>query len=386
MQSMILPFLLIFALINSSIELEISAPSFPNIMHAFQTSESIVGLTITYNLVGFCLASLVYGPLSECFGRRKIMLIGNAILAIGAIACVFATSISWLLVARIIQGIGAATAAVLVSAIIADIYKTSQAEKLYGIMNAVFSVLMAIAPIIGGIINYEIGWRGNYGVVAIICLISWFLQYLFLRETNTSTEKINLRKITDDYKKLFASSMFVGAASVPSLLYGCYMAFVALSPFIYMNKFHLSVTHYTLNQMAVIASFAITSVMFGQIIGLCGKKFTLLFAACLSFVSCIMIIFATSSIAITVFMSLFCIGFALIYPLIFTYSLEIFPDIKGTASSVIMGLRYFLCSVITGLSAYFYNGILMNLGIVMSFAAIMVLLLVGMFLKNNRIA
>ena len=93
MQPMILPFLLIFALINSSIELEISAPSFPNIMQDFQTSESMVGLTITYNLVGFCLASLVYGPLSECFGRRKIMLNGNAILAIGALACVFVTSI-----------------------------------------------------------------------------------------------------------------------------------------------------------------------------------------------------------------------------------------------------------------------------------------------------
>ena len=79
---MFLPFLLIFAMLNSCIELEISAPSFPEIMHHFSVAENIVGMTITYNLVGFCLASIIYGPLSEYYGRRKIMIIGNGILVI----------------------------------------------------------------------------------------------------------------------------------------------------------------------------------------------------------------------------------------------------------------------------------------------------------------
>lgn len=286
-----LPFILMFALINSCIELEISAPSFPDIVVAFNTSESMVGLTITYNLIGFCLASLVYGPLSDCFGRRRIMLIGNAILVIGAIACVIATSISWLLIARIIQGIGAATSAVVVSAIIADVYKAEQAAKLYGLMNAVFSTMMAFAPIIGGIINYQIGWRGNYGAVAIICVISWFFIYLLLPETKSEVEKLNIRELLNGYKQLFSSVSFLSAATAPSLLYGGYMAFVAIAPFIYMNNFNLDMASYTFNQGAIITSFAITSAAFGQITKVLGRRRTLLVAACLSFMGAISIIF-----------------------------------------------------------------------------------------------
>lgn len=371
----LLPFLLIFALINSSIELEISAPSFPDIMLAFKSSEGIVGLTITYNLIGFCLASLVYGPLSDCFGRRKIMLVGNAILAVGAIACVFATSIEWLLMARSIQGIGAATSAVLVSAIIADVYKTEQAEKLYGEMNTVFSILLSVAPIVGGIINSTIGWRGNYGIVAIICLISWILQYLFLTETKKKIEAIAFTKIVNDCKTLFTSAQFISAASVPSLLYGCYMAFVAIAPFIYINKFKLSLATYIVHQSLVIASFAIASTIASKATVKFGKKQIVLYSAYVSLFSCFAMIFADHSFSFTILMSIFCISFALIYPIIFTYSMEIFPDFKGTASSIIMSLRYLICSIITWFATYFYHGTPMNLGIILaSFSAIILTL------------
>lgn len=370
-----LPFILMFALINSCIELEISAPSFPDIVVALKASENMVGLTITYNLIGFCLASLAYGPLSDLFGRRRIMLIGNAILVVGAIACIIASSIGWLLVARIIQGIGAATSAVVVSAIIADVYKTEEAAKLYGLMNAVFSTMMAFAPIIGGIINYQIGWRGNYGVVAVICVISWFLIFLFLPETKTCVEKINIRVLFNGYKKLFSSVSFLGAATAPSLLYGGYMAFIAVAPFIYMNKFNLNMASYTFNQGAIIASFAITSAAFGKIIKVLGKKMTLLVATFLPFVGSMSMLFSASSLELTISMSIFGVGFALIYPIIFAYSVEIFPDIKGAVSSVIMSLRYLLCSIITGFATYFYNGNLIVIGIVMSVVATMVLML-----------
>ncbi len=377
-----LPFILMFALINSCIELEISAPSFPDILVALKTSESMVGLTITYNLIGFCVASLIYGPLSDCFGRRKIMLIGNGILVIGAVACVIAMSIKWLLFARIIQGIGAATSAVVVSAIIADVYKTEQATKLYGLMNAVFSIMMAVAPIIGGMINYQIGWRGNYGVVAIICAISWFLIYLLLPETKTGTEKVKINGLINSYKKLFSSVSFLSAAAAPSLLYGGYMAFVAIAPFIYMNRFNLDMASYTFSQGAIIASFAITSAVFGQIISILGKKMTLLVATCLPFIGGIMMIFSTSSFGLTISMSIFSVGFALIYPIILTYSIEIFPDIKGVASSVIMSLRYLLCSIITGIATYVYNGNPRVIGIVMSIVATTVCMLYYVLFKK----
>ena len=244
MTAISLPFVLVLALLSSCIELEISAPSFPDIMNQLQVSETMVGLTITYNLVGIFIASLIYGPVSEYYGRRRIMLIGNAILAIGAMGCVLTPSIEWLLVSRFIQGFGAATSVVIVSVIISDVYTTDRAAKLYGVMNAVFTIFMALAPVLGGFINASIGWRGNYGIVAVLCAISWLVLFFFLPETRPINEKIakeeleggdsekptnkrspsrgtGLSKVIRDYKRLLLSIYEYGycAKSALWLLY-----------------------------------------------------------------------------------------------------------------------------------------------------------------------
>ncbi|MBX9977339.1 MAG: MFS transporter [Alphaproteobacteria bacterium] len=385
MNHVFLPYLLMIALINSCIELEISAPSFPDIVTHFHVSDAIMGLTITYNLLGFCLASLIYGPLSDAFGRRNIMIAGNGILTLGAFACVVAPSIEWLLIARFIQGIGAATSAVVVSAIIADVYTPERATPLYGRMNAVFSSLMALSPVMGGFINAAVGWRGNYGFVAVICVLSWVLLLIFLPETKIVREKINLRKMTKDYGVLASSVPFLSAATVPSLLYGTYMAFVAVAPFMYMQAFGLSLLIYTLHQGAIVAVFAITSIIVGKIITVLGRKISIYVSLSISLISGALIMIADSPYTLTMAMSLSSIGSAILYTIIFPMSLDLFPSIKGTASSAIMSLRYLLCSGLTGIATYVYNDCIFMVGIVIFVTAAIIAVLTLFCIKDlNR--
>lgn len=377
-----LVYLLMLSLINSCIELEISAPSFPDIMDYFRVSESEVGLTITYNLIGFSLASLVYGPLSETYGRRRIMIIGNGILSLGAAACAFATSIEVLLFARFIQGIGAATSAVVFSAIISDVYTKDKAAKLYGMMNTFFSGIMALSPIIGGFINNAIGWRGNYGFVALICISSWILLYFLLPETKLSRENLKIKKIFADYKQLLSSCVFIGAASMPSLSYGCYMAFVAIAPFIYMQVFDLDILMYTLHQAIIVFTFSLVSYFAHNITNLLGIKKTIYLSLfCYTLGSFLMIV-AWSPYSLTIFNCIFCIGAAILYPIVFAESIEIFPEIKGTASSMIMGLRYLLCSCITWAASYFYNDTVASLSMVIFITTCLITLIVLYLLQK----
>ncbi|WPY00971.1 MFS transporter [Candidatus Trichorickettsia mobilis] len=356
MMARYLPFLLIVALVNSCIELEISAPSFLDIAKQLQVPDSMVGLTITYNLFGFCLAALIYGPLSESYGRRKIMLIGNLILVIGAIGCVFASSIEELLIARFIQGVGAATSAVVVSAIIADSYNIDKATQLYGVMNAIFTTIMALAPIIGGFINKEIGWRGNYAFVAVICLTSLILLCFFLPETLKKQTPLAIKSIFVDYKTLLTNPIFLSASAVPSLCYGVYMAFIAISPFLYMQTFKLGMLSYTLHQGVVIAVFAIVSLGSGQIIKKLGTINAIYLGLVLYIIGSIVALFANSPYVTTFSLSICGIGSAIFYPIIFVRSIEIFPELKGTASSAIMSMRYVLCSALTWIASYSYDG------------------------------
>ena len=385
----ILPFLLIFSLIGCCIELDISVPSFPDMAHYFGVSGGVIQLTIAYNALGFCLSSLFYGPLSESYGRRNVMIAGNAILVIGAIGCVFAPSIPFLLVSRFIQGIGASTSAVVTFSMIADTYKGGQAIRFIGIMNSILTILMAIAPVIGSFINEAVGWRGNYSIVAMCCLASWILMFFFLPETKANCEPFSFKKVRQDYGKLLSSGKFINASLVPSLLCSGYICFVTCASFLYMETFNLPIITYSLHQSSIVGAFSIISILSDKIINRFGttecltKGIYFSLGGVVGFVV-VSLISPNSPYLITSCMIIFASGFAICYPAIFASSLEIFPEIKGTASSAIMSMRFFLCSALIGSASYLYNGQPIMVAIPVLCAVVLAFIFTRSILKSGQ--
>lgn len=388
MQKKYLPALLLLSLISTCLEVDISVPGFPQIARFFNVSEGTIQLTIAYNFFGFCFGALLYGPLSESFGRRTMMLLGNTILLAGALGCVFAYSINFLLLSRLIQGIGASTSVVLVFAMIADAYEGSAAMKLIGLMNASLASLMAIAPIFGGFINQAIGWRGNYGFVALMCAVTWILLFFFLPETKRSLEKFHIKHIVRDYARLVSHGEFISSALVPSLLFAAYMSYIAASSFLYMGTFQLSVIQFVIYQAIIVAAFAIPSMLAAKIITRVGPLNTVKIGIsfCCVSASTLLILGSLNSLTPytnTAFMCLFSLGFAMLYPVVFSHSLSIFPTLHGTASSIIMAIRALLVSGFTALTGFLYNSepimvaIPISLGIFLSTAFVFKLFLSG---------
>lgn len=365
--------LLILSVIICCVEVEISVPGFPAISEYFQVSDAAVQLTVALNFLGFCLASFLYGPLSESFGRRPIMLIGNGILLIGACGCAFASTIELLLLSRFIQGLGASTSAVVAFAMIADSYERKKATRLLGIMNSIITIIMALAPVIGGFINESIGWRGNYSVIALVSILSWLLLFLYLPETNHNRTLFGIKNTLKDFKKLLTHIEFISASTAPSIFYSAYMAFVACAPFLYIEAYQLSVIDYAIHQGCIVLAFSIMSFFVGKISKEIGEtKSILIGMSChLSSTLGLLILGLTSPnspILVTLLMSLFCIGSAMNYPIIFSYSLNIFPSIKGTASSLIMSLRALLCALFIAAGGYLYQGRLLEISLIITFA------------------
>ncbi|WP_353277421.1 multidrug effflux MFS transporter [Wolbachia endosymbiont (group A) of Agelastica alni] len=357
---MLLPFLLILSLIAKFIEIDISVPSFPDIVHYFNVSEGTIQLTIAYNFLGFCIGGLFFGPLSECYGRRRIMIIGNTLLLIGAVGCVFAPSIFWLLISRFVQGIGVSTS-VVVFAIVADSYKGDEAVKFIGIMNSVLTVVMAIAPVLGSFINEIVGWRGNYATVAILCLISWVLLLLALPETKKDRDIFSLKKMMKDYRKLLSNPRFVTLSLMSSLFSAAYMSFITCGPFLYMKTFGLSSTIYALHQGAIVGCFSLISLFAGKILQKLGAIKCVISGTSVGAIgSLLLVIFSIivphSFYLVTLSMIIFSIGCAIFQPVIFNASINVFPEIKGTASSAVSFIRAFIMAIFIGLTSYIYNG------------------------------
>nr|CCA29199.1 hypothetical protein [Myxococcus xanthus] len=380
-----LPSLLILAIISTCIEIDMSVPSFPDMARDFGVPEGLIQRTITYNFLGFCVGALVYGPLSECFGRRKLMLIGNSIMLIGAIGCVYARTIDWLLLSRFIQGIGASTSVVLVFAIIADCYQGNEAFKLLGLTNAMMSTFMALAPSAGGYVNMAFGWRGNYAVVAGITALALVMMFFFLPETKTTLEKLDAGKIVRDYARLARNGSFISAALVPSLLFAAYMVFIASSGFIYLQTFALPIKFFVPHLSIIVISFAVPSMFAGKLIPyLGGPDNTVKVGMGVAAGSiALLLLVAENAYALTALISLYCVGFALCYPVIFGRSMEIFPELRGTASSVIMSVRSLLVSLLTAAASYFFNGKVVTVAAVMLVSVVVATLLA---LRPARVA
>jgi multidrug resistance protein len=130
------------------------APSMPAIARAFGASDGAVQLTLSLYLAGFAVAQLVYGPLSDRFGRRNVLLVGLAVYLAGTIACALAPSIGMLVAARVVQAMGACAGPALGRAMVRDVYPRDQTAQVLALVGMALAVAPAIAPALGGLFTF----------------------------------------------------------------------------------------------------------------------------------------------------------------------------------------------------------------------------------------
>ena len=383
-----LPFLLVLSLVAVCMEVDLSAPSFPAIVRSLGTTDGLVQMTIAINFIGFALSGLLYGPLSDAFGRRKVMIYGNGLLLLGASGCVFAPTIEWLLVSRFIQGTGAAASAVIAFAMVADAYQDEKASHFIGIMNSALTACMAIAPILGSFIFNAVGWRGSYGSVALLCLVSWILFVFYLPETKPEMEPLRLKKILSDYVTLITNKTFVAMAFVPNILCAGYFSFIACSPFWYMDEMGLSVIQYALYQGSIVATFALVSILSSRLITRFGPRKNIIWGMITSATGASLMLLMglmdlKSIFGVTLMMNLFAAGFAAIYPVVFAHSLNMFPLIRGATSSMLMATRLIIMGGGVALGSFLYNGQVTSMGLTVTISTVLALVFLKTVLRTQ---
>jgi len=143
-------------------------PSFVSIGQEFEASQSMVQQTLSVYLIGFAVMSLFWGTLSDSFGRRPIILVSLAIFAVGSIGSALAPSFGWLLFFRAVQGCSAGAGRVVGQALVRDHFHGADAQRLFANITMVFSLAPAIAPVIGGYLNNHAGWRSTFTLLTIL--------------------------------------------------------------------------------------------------------------------------------------------------------------------------------------------------------------------------
>jgi MFS transporter, DHA1 family, 2-module integral membrane pump EmrD len=213
---------------------------------AFHASPTQIQWTLTIYLIGFAVSQLIAGPLSEHYGRKKIIIGGFIIFILGNIICALASTVTLLIIFRFLTGCGGGVCAALKRAIIADNFEGSAIAKVWSTMANALVVTLIVAPLVGGYIQHFIGWRANFLIPAIYALLVLVVLIKVLPETNKTANdnKLTLNLIVSQYMLLLKNNVFIGYVLISSLAFASLIAYFQLSPFLYIDVLHLSSVTY----------------------------------------------------------------------------------------------------------------------------------------------
>jgi len=234
------PFWLIAAVtMTGTAAMHILVPAVPMIARDLETSRNAAQLTMTCYLIGMAVGQLIYGPLSDRFGRRPVLLASQAIYILGLVLAAVATRIELLLIVRVVQSLGACGALVVGRAVVRDLSGNAEMARRLAMLTVMINVTPAVAPSVGEIIVVLLGWRAIF-VVMVVVVGGLFLVALGrLPETNRRpTAALGFRTMLGGYFMLWMSPRFrrlalAGACGATSL-YG----FFAAAPFLVVKELH----------------------------------------------------------------------------------------------------------------------------------------------------
>ncbi|BAY30561.1 major facilitator superfamily protein [Nostoc carneum NIES-2107] len=353
------------------LSIDMGLPAFPQISAALRTSPGTVGLTLSLFMLGFAIAQLGFGPLSDRYGRKPILLAGCGIFALAGAVCATAPSIETLIAWRLVQGAGAGAGMVVTLAIVRDLFEGQEARAQLSYVNLVMSAAPMIAPTIGGwilaipVAGYTYAsWRAIYAVLAVGGLLLVMAVALGLSESiaQRHANAIKPRRLIKNYWYILSNPICLGYALVNAFYFGCMFAYVAGSPLVMLNVFGVSTTVY---------GWLFASTAFGIMVGsfLNGRwsmqgvpPSRLLSISLILGVICsvaLVVISMSSAAQVATLMPLlvlvtFCRG--IISPNAIHGAIQPVPESAGVAAAVVGFLQMLGGALASGLVAFLYDG------------------------------
>jgi DHA1 family bicyclomycin/chloramphenicol resistance-like MFS transporter len=222
-------------------------PAFPMMTTELDTSATAVQLTLTAFLIGIAVGQLIFGPLSDRFGRFKPLAIGAAICIIASMAAAMAPTVDVLIAARFLQGLSGAAGMVIGRAIISDLAVGKAAARAFSVMMLVGGVAPVIAPFVGSLLVGPLGWRGVLWVVLGLAVLMFVSVVAVVRETHTHDRRAAARLEKDragSPLRGLVSRGYVGNTLAFAFAFAVMMAYISASPFVYQVMLGLNAVQY----------------------------------------------------------------------------------------------------------------------------------------------
>jgi DHA1 family bicyclomycin/chloramphenicol resistance-like MFS transporter len=329
-------------------------PSFPDIGRLLSASPATVQLTLSLYMVSYAIGQVIYGPLSDRYGRIPVLRATLAVYCVAALACALAPNIELLLTARAVHALGSSGAVVLARAIVRDLYSGARAGRELSLMGAIMALAPVGAPMIGGVLQSTFGWRSHFVLQMAFGLIAAFLVWRKLPETlKARTEgPFSLRAILDGYGVILRNRAVLAYIGMLAIGFGGVFAWISGSSFVLQEIYGLSALSFGLAFAAASGGYLIGTALATRIVTRIGIDRTIGVGTLALAIGGIGAVAAvplggTSAIPLVSAMALFAVGMGLTQPQTIAGAMMPFPERAGTASSLV-GVSQMVCAAASG--------------------------------------
>ena len=324
-----------------SLSLNILVPAIPSMVAKFATEPAHVQLTVSLYLLGLAVAQLIFGPLSDRFGRRPVVLAGLALATVASTAAIFAANIASLITARVVQSLGASTGQTIGRAIIRDLYDREQAASMIGLVTSVVVLMPMAAPLIGGILDTLFGWESIFVFTTILSLTVFVWAVIALPETRKgSTAPGERGHFRADLAALASSPRFFGYALCAGLGSAPFFSFLGGAPHVVVSMLGRTSAEYGLWFFVPSVGFMAGNFAVSRLTARFGINALIWWGVVLTIVGCLINVLVYVAIPgwdmATIFLPQIMIGFGngLLLPTSVAGAVSIRPQVAGTASGM----------------------------------------------------
>jgi len=346
------------------LSVDMGQPALTPIAHELQSSPAAVAYALSLYMLGFATAPVIFGPLSDRFGRRPVLLVGCVLFALTGWGCALARSMTSFMIWRLLEGAGAGVGTVLAVAIIRDLFQGHLARARLSYMSVLSSVAPMIAPTLGVSILALAGWRSIYAVLgtigaALVVAVSLGLEESVMPE---KAQSLAPRKLVANYWRVLSNRTYRGYALVAVLNFGCLFAYIAASPLLLINTLGASPRLYAYLFALTSFGFMLGGLGNGRLsmmgvpasrllgIGLTLTPLTTLLLLFLSFTGQATLATVTPLLFVTTIAS------SLIAPNATVGALHPVPESAGMASSIIVCVQWLVGALAGALAGLLFDG------------------------------
>ncbi|MBS3647910.1 multidrug effflux MFS transporter [Pseudaminobacter sp. 19-2017] len=322
------------------VSMALYTPAMPEIVHAFGTTEAAVKLTLSVYFAGFALAQLVCGPLSDGLGRKPVTYGFLAIYLVASLLAMIAPNVHVLIVARLLQGVGAAVGWAIARAIVRDLFTHERSARIMNLIGLILAVGPAVSPTLGGLTMELAGWHAIFVLMFVAALgIILAVRLIMVETVQRDISRIRPRALIGSYRQVLASPYFVLSSLVLSGSVGALYTQATVLPFILMDRVGFTPSQFGAGMLMQSGMYFAGSLAVRQLLGRFGA-FRLVPVG-LAFIG-----LGSVAVAVTLRVyepcflgvmgpvALFSFGIAFVIPATATATLAPFPHIAGAASSM----------------------------------------------------